>query len=155
MCVSAHVCVCVCVLPSGTERFLYNVTPAATEREVNTQGRGTQGSVCMCVFVYEGHYSCGPCRSTEWRWMALAQRERELEKTHAIVLKNQTCLKNYSYYSLLSVSLFYYFTLLFFSSNNSSFVVLLWVFLSFFFVSKVMTSFLILFLYTGNKWTRK
>lgn len=40
-----YVCVvCVCVMPSGTERFHLNVTPAATEEEANTQGR-----VCVCV----------------------------------------------------------------------------------------------------------
>ncbi len=39
------------MMPSGTQRSHHNVTPAATEREVNTQGRGTQGSVCACVNV--------------------------------------------------------------------------------------------------------
>ncbi len=50
-CVYVFVCACecLCVMPSGKETFHHNVTPAATEREVNTQGRGTQGSVCACV----------------------------------------------------------------------------------------------------------
>ncbi len=49
LCVCVCVFLCVCVMPSGKERFHHNVTPAATEREVNTQSRGTQGSECACV----------------------------------------------------------------------------------------------------------
>lgn len=64
-------------MPSGTEGFQHNATAAAAEREAYTQGWGPQGSVC--VSVCEGHYSCGPCTSTQQRWMAFAQTVRHVK----------------------------------------------------------------------------
>lgn len=74
-------CVSVCVMPSGTERFHHNVTPAATEREVNTQGRGTQGSVCACVCV-QGTTAAAPAELQEVNDTgAERERERDLKAT--------------------------------------------------------------------------
>lgn len=70
---------CVCVMPSGTERFHHNVTPAAAEREVNTQGRGTQGRVCARVYVcMKGTTAAAPADlQSGGEWLSLREGERD------------------------------------------------------------------------------
>lgn len=63
-------------MPSGTERFHHNVTPAATEREVNTQGRGTQGSVCACVYMKGTTAAARADLESGGEWHSLRERER-------------------------------------------------------------------------------
>lgn len=68
-----YVCVvCVCVMPSGTERFHLNVTPAATEEEANTQGM-----VCVCVCEKSIAAVAPTDKRCGGEWHSLRERERE------------------------------------------------------------------------------